>query len=194
MDPKDLVERSEDELDKAIMGFANDVGVRGTYLIVPAESLSYNRISKYFLDLADADTLKYRFSDQDKATSSWAANHHTTTAGCFFVVNQRRSIVAEFQLSNFIGKAAQIDFCMHPDKATDNMAELVTNAILKNWTIVENMYESYLETIYGLTPVDNRAACLFVLKAGFKKVGILPSGSSYLNSITDSLITIKQVV
>ena len=83
---------------------------------------------------------------------------------------------ADFSLEGFVGKAAMVHFSMHPDNPPQysmKLAREVTDSVLQEWSEPESG-SPFLYTLYGLTPVTNRAACVFVQRCGFKKIGILP--------------------
>lgn len=115
---------------------------------------------------------------------------------CFNVVNQERAeVIAEFTLEGFVGKAAMVHFSMHPGNTPQyslKLAREVTDSILTTWSEPING-SPFLYTLYGLTPVTNRAACAFVQRVGFKKLGILPKGQMEDGEhYVDALITIKE--
>jgi len=165
------------------------------YLIVPAIGLSNKAIKSFWEALERADTLKYRWSDTPGITSQEAFSLSIEQTHMYHVIDSATgAIVAEFALDTFTGKAAQVHFSMHPDNDSAlnwYLFDAVSDQILYYWKALENLDQPYLDTVFGLTPVANRAACLFVLKSKFKKIGVLPRGSHYLGSIVDSLVTAK---
>jgi len=177
------------------MQYLRSAGMTESYLVVPAAGLDSSSVTSYWDGLKRADTLRFRFSDKDKPTAVWASAYSQSTPNFYFVVDVSTAvIVAEFALCNFVGKAAQVHFSMSPfqdSKLSTFLADEVTNMILHQWKDVENLEESYLDTLFGMTPVDNRVACLFIRKAGFKAIGTLVSGATYLGETTDALLTTK---
>ena len=145
---------------------------------------------QYWEALAKEDTLKYRWCDMHEPSALKVLNR----AKSYYVVDIKKvKIVAEFDLESFTGKAAQIHFSMHPNNNTKlniNLATCVTDIILNEWKNEDG--SPYLNTIFGLTAVDNRVATMFITKAGFKRVFILPSGTKYLNKITDAVVSSKE--
>lgn len=183
------------DVTKALLDFLRDSGIKDSFLTVPAKGLPRRSILSYWNTLSNADTLKYRWSDTESPTARWATDYCLDTPHMYFVVDTGTGrIVAEFALCNFIGKAAQVHFSMDPlneFKLSVFLADEVTNMILQQWKDVKNLEESFIDTLFGLTPVDNRVACIFIRKAGFKAVGTLASGATYLNDTVDALLTTK---
>jgi len=183
------------DVTKALLEFLHSSGIKDSYLVVPAAGLTSQAIYHYWCELFNADTLKYRWSDWDQPTPQQVTDYCQETPNVFFVVDaETGAIVAEFALCNFMGKAAQVHFSMRPNQGTKLsifLADEVTNMILHQWKDITNLEESYLDTLFGITPVDNRVACIFIRKAGFKAIGTLVSGTNYLGSVTDALLTTK---
>lgn len=171
-------------------------GVSDSYLVVPSSSLERDKVQWYWNALAEADTLQYRWSDVVEPKADEVGALHYVTPNTYFVVDvATRLPIAEFALCNFTGKAAQVHFSMHPVNPTSVnlfLAEHTTNLILNNWTEVENLEKSYLDTLFGVTPKKNRVACLFIRKVGFTPVGVLPSGTMFKGRVDDALLTIKE--
>jgi len=171
------------------------LGISDAYLVVPTAALPAEVLEEYWGSLYQADTLKYRWSDMADPKPSKSVNHVTNTPHCYNVIDiDSGFLVADFSLGPFTGKAAQVHFSMRPGQPTALslfLAEEVSNTILYQWKDVINLEDSFLDTIFGITPVDNRAACIFIRKAGFKPMGTLASGTKYLNEVTDGLLTQK---
>jgi len=146
-------------------------------------------IEKYWVALFEADLLKYRFCDTPQpATVEHALDEHGETT---YFVFAKKLIVAEFTLDNFAGRSARVHFSMHPSLSSQHtayLAKTVGDSILNDWKVGD---ERFLDAMYGMTPTENRVACLFVQRAGFKKLGILPSGCDYLGGISDAMLTLK---
>jgi len=171
-------------------------GVSDSYLVVPSSSLEREQVQWYWNALAEADTLQYRWSDVVEPKADEVGALHYVTPNTYFVVDvATRLPIAEFALCNFTGKAAQVHFSMHPVNPTSVnlfLAEHTTNLILNNWTEVENLEKSYLDTLFGVTPKKNRVACLFIRKVGFTQLGVIPSGTMFKGEVDDALLTIKE--
>jgi len=183
------------DVTQAMLEFLHNTGIKESYLVVPCAGLSNAAVQTYWRKLQIANTLKYRWSDADKPTAVSVTEYCFNTPNIYFVVDvETGQLVAEFAMHNFTGKAAQVHFSMAPDQSTKLnifLADEVSNMILNQWKDVENLEESYIDTLFGLTPVDNRAACIFIRKAGFKAIGTLISGATYLGETTDALLTTK---
>lgn len=167
-----------------------------TYVVTLSRHVPYQTLMDYWSDMAAADTLKYRFSDIKNVTPHKVMDFvHDDSYMMFSVVDvNTQKIISEFAFENFTGKAAQVHFSMHPEndsRFSVQLATEVTDDVLNVWKTKENPDEPFLDTIYGLTPVDNRAASIFIRKAGFEKIGILPRGIKYMGEVTDALLTVK---
>lgn len=171
------------------------LGVPDAFIVMPVAGMTDDELYEYWGALYEADTLKYRFSDMDDPTPSEVVSAVQNTSHCYNVVDTATGmIVADFSLGPFTGKAAQVHFSMLPGQPTSRslfLADEVTNMILYQWKEVLGLEDSFLNTLFGITPVDNRPACIFIRKVGFKPVGTLPSGTKYLNEVTDGLLTVK---
>lgn len=173
---------------------AHVVGLVDSYLIINANGLSDEHILTYWKALALRDRLKYRFSDIPNCTAKQALGCSRTENMYHVVDTDTGGIIADFALENFTGRAAQVHFSMHPDndsKFSLWLADAVSNQILNEWRNHLDNSLPYLDCLFGNTPLPNRVACIFIMKVGFQKMGILPSGCSYLGDVVDSLITYK---
>lgn len=176
------------------------MGLSDCYMAVPSSGLSDEALLQYWGELEAAGTLKFRWSNFKNPTAREILEYtkRPDIQRIYHSYNmvdvETGVIVADFALENFTGRAAQVHFSMRPgnDSRTSLlMADQVTDMLIETWPDMENTFDTYLDTLYGLTPVNNRVACIFVQKAGFRKMGILPRGSSYLGEICDTLITTK---
>jgi len=167
------------------------------YGVQPALDLPQLWLYNYWKALLDADLLKYRLCDvKDPMVEDALAMLGRIGLLSFNVVDvERAAIVADFSLEGFVGKAAMVHFSMHPDNPPQysmKLAREVTDDILNIWC--ESGSDSpFLYTLYGLTPVTNRAACAFVRRVGFRKIGTLPHGQMVDGrEYVDAQITIKE--
>lgn len=177
-----------------IMSQCHQMGLQDTYMVVPAISLSDAQKRVYWQSLSDADTLKYRWADMDNPTVNGVMDAHEGKHNFFVMDCEDGDIVAEFVLCNFLAKTAQVHFSMRPQndaRLSIFLADKVTDHILEDWKQTDDLEENFLRSIYGLTPTDNRVACIFIRKAGFKRVGTLPGGATYFGKNTDAVLTIK---
>ena len=168
-----------------------------TLAVVPLISLPSQTIKDYFQALVDYDLLKERLCNIiDPSWSTVKILLERYGQQIYFVVDpaQDCKILGEFLLESFIGKAAQIHFSVHPENNFSfslEMCRYTMDRVLNKWSCRGNKDEPYLLTLYGLTPVTNRAACIFVLRAGMKKVGILPNSINYKGAVVDSMVTTR---
>jgi len=185
----------DQEIAELIVAQMQEFGFTDCYCVFPAEAFNDELIQTYWHQLGEADTLKFRFSDTVGITADEALKSVREAGHHYFVVDTATgTLCSEFALTNFSGKAAQIHFSMHPDnnsKTSAFLADKVGNMILLNWKDVTDLSQRYLETMYGVTPVDNRVACIFVLKSGFKRLGTLPKGVWYLGKVIDAMLSVR---
>jgi hypothetical protein len=164
--------------------YCNKVSIR------PICAASDDVTRRYFRDLHDAGRLKYRFSDM--SSPDWADVREVITRmeqKMFFVYDRHRP-VAEFTFDATLGKTTQIHFSVHPSVKTGDAFRLmsdVTDEILQ-W----GDPEFWVDALWGLTPLAHRVGCISALKAGFKKIGILPSSVLYFGEWVDAMISIKR--
>ncbi len=152
-----------------------------------------DEVEFYWQTLAMHDMLKYRMSDVvDPFWSDVLDMIRRCGQHMYLVRDDNEVIVAEFMLENFIGKSAQIHFSMSPSNSLIQnlmICKFGLSQILSRWKDADNDKYPFLESLYGITPVHNRRACIFVLKAGFRKLGILRSSCDYLGHLCDGMIT-----
>lgn len=94
-------------------------------------------------------------------------------------------------LNGVEGRAMRAHFTLFRDSwgarrhATDMAHHVIT------WLLTRKDERGHLwDTIYGMTPMRNRLACRFILRAGMRVVGVLPNAASIANgSVDDILIT-----
>jgi RimJ/RimL family protein N-acetyltransferase len=150
----------------------------------PLLDLPVDQVQFYFQSLYKDDTLKYRLADLKDPAWDDVVRMITRHGRNMFCVVDNDKIVAEFMLENFKGRAAQIHFSMHPENKTGYSLQVARK------TMAEVMSWPMIDALYGLTPTENRRACWFVLKVGFRKLGILPSGLNYLGGVSDAMISL----
>lgn len=160
----------------------------GKVTSVPLFDLDSAVVEEYWQALIAAGTLKYRFCNCENP--DWQTVLHTIVAcgnNMYCEVDEDGKVVAEFLIEHFTGASAQIHFSMHPDLLTRYALTIAREAS------GQIMITRKLKSLFGLTPLPNRAACIFIQKVGFKKVGILPGGLTYLGTTVDALITVKEL-
>ena len=163
--------------------------------IAPALSLNRGYVDDYWLALEKADTLRFRLCDLTKPRYKDVINmYRNKHLQCFMVFNvKQQKVVAEFMLENFMCLTAQVHFSMHPDndfKTNIHLASWATDQVLDLW--VRQSKKPFLDALYGLTPATNRVACIFVLKAGFKKIGYLHNAIKDRGKIVEAMIVEKR--
>lgn len=165
------------------------------HVVIPLENVPHAFVLGYWDDLHFAGLLKYRICDEvDPDLASAVRLMDACKPHVYFVVRENR-VVAEFSLTGFTGKSAQVHFSMHPDNSPQesmHYARTCTDSVLHEWFDGNDAEEPFLYSMYGLTPVPNRAACAFVRRVGFKKIGVLKRGQRFDGDVVDAMITIKE--
>ncbi len=164
-----------------------------TAIAVPMLTVDFDTVSKYWDDLRSSGRLWFRLCDvpqEPRLRDIYRLFHQH--APNMYVVRWGQQIAGEFMLTTFTGRAAQIHFSTHPELHIRQGVPLVRKIVkdLLHWKEKGNPDRYYLDTLYGLTPVMNRAACLYVLKVGFKKMFTMPSGINFKGHVTDAMVTL----
>jgi len=167
------------------------------YAVFPVYELPESLIKEYWQRIKDADLLRHRLCDVFEPSVQDAMNLvDLMGSSMYFLVNNNCELVAEFSLTNFTGKAAMVHFSMNPENKPQQSlfyGRTATDQVLNQWGEQDNPAAPYLYSLYGLTPVSNRAACAFVQRVGFKKIGTLPGGQRVNGGdCVDAMITIKE--
>lgn len=150
------------------------------YTIVPALQAKSEDVRHYWMSLVAADTLKYRLcSNLNPGWRDVLGDLKANGKNMYVIYNiQDREIVAEFELFNYNGDSCQIHFSTLPELGLKKIVEVCRFAakeMLSKWKKQGSIAEvPYLHTIVGMTPTSNRAACITVLKIGYKKLGVIP--------------------
>lgn len=168
------------------------------YNIVPLDFTDNNAVVAYWKSLLDNNLLRFRLSDvvNPNLKDVWEmmARYHKS----MYFIRAEGVIVSEFTLENFTGKAAQVHFSMNPENTFRESVAIGSSAgneILYEWRKTEMSDKGdYLTSLYGLTPVLNRSACLFAIKSGFRKIGILPAGCLFEGKVCDGMLSLKTKV
>ena len=161
--------------------------------ILPFDYAATPIIYRYFRDLRKAGTLKYRFSDVEHPGLDTVREVISRMHQHMYLVMSRitNKPLGEFTLEGFTGRSAQAHFSTHPDADTNTRIDIGRYALSHTLTRRnKETKEFYLDSLYGLTPLKNRAACIYALKIGYKKQGILPSGMMYEGKPEDCQISV----
>jgi hypothetical protein len=155
---------------------------------------SPSKVAEYWNDLINADKLKYRMSDVVSPKMPEVMSMIRRSGDHMYMVSREKkcTIVAEFMLEGFTGRSAQVHFSMHPDNSLPDNTTIVKStlrSILSKWRHPDDRSQPYLDSLFGLTPVHNRRACIFVLRAGMKKMGTIKSACSYMGHICDGMLS-----
>ena len=140
---------------------------------------------EYLIELEKAGYLAQRYCGFKKHSLKQCIKYISETIHTEYVIyNQLGQVIAEFALENPTGKAWQIHFSLAPKlklKEKITIAKQTVKCIL-SWPEVS--------ALYGITPCENKQACWFVLKVGFKKLAILPEGIIYKGYPQDAMLTL----
>lgn len=195
------MDNSPYDMSDSLLKTIRDLGLQESYVIFPSMAIHPEDSRAYWDMLEEADVIKYRLcnvvnpdADYAEEYSNWILNNGDESYQFYIVDAAYGTIVAELVLDNYMGASAQLHFSINPNNSPELNAFLgnqVTDTILYNWKDTKGLGGFYLDTLYGLTPVDNRPACIFVLKSGMSKIGTLPNGSKYMGDVCDSMITYK---
>ena len=159
--------------------------------VVPLLRLDPHQVQEYFQRQAVYGTLKYRFSDINEP--QWLDVLDVIQRmgqSMYLILGPEGQIVGEYMLENPTGKAMQIHFSSDPEISSP--LRLQAGQFASRYALsIKNpkTQEYFINTLYGLTPLKNRAACLYVLRVGYKKQGILPGGMMYMGEPVDCMIS-----
>jgi len=161
--------------------------------IVPLLNVPKDAVQTYFQTLAVYDTLKYRFPDLYNPMWLDVVEVIQRMGSHMYLVQEPDGeIITEFMLDNSTGQSVQSHFSTHPLLSTNKRIEVgryCVDQVLTKW-IDPKTRKPFLKSLFGLTPLPNRAACIFAMKIGYKKLGILPGGVSYLGKTVDAMISV----
>ncbi len=163
------------------------------FMIAPLTRVSKDKVQEYFQLQSMYDTLKYRFSDVKDPQWLDVVEVIQRMGSSMYAIMRAHTgqLVGEFTLENPTGKSKQIHFSSNPE--IDSGERLRAGKFATQTTLsLKNLEtgEYFLDSLYGLTPLQNRAACLYVLRVGYKKQGVLPSGMFYLGQCVDCMISV----
>lgn len=161
--------------------------------IRPLTTFNVDAIQQYWQTLYMHDLLRHRLCDIKDPTWSDVKDMIVRMGNTMFHVCRPDTdeIIGDFMLEHFTGRAAQIHFSMHPDvkfPEAIRIGKFVLDNLLYRWKRSDQT--SFLSSVYGLTPINNRTACIYVLKAGMKKIGVLPDGITNQGEVVDAMLTI----
>jgi hypothetical protein len=154
--------------------------------IIPVCKLRKDLVQTYWQQLYVHDLLKYRLCDiEDPTFADVEEMMSRMLYNMFMVADMKGTILGEFMLENRTGDAWQIHFSIHPSFSYQDKLKLLrlVRRQLHSWP---NMH-----TLYGLIPESNKTAWITTIKAGFKRIGILPKGVSTYQGAEDAVILIS---
>jgi len=161
------------------------------FCVTPLLTLLPDQVQYYFQRMSLEDTLKYRFSDIENPQWLDVLEVIQRLGKQMYFVEEEGELLGEFTLEGFTGRAAQSHFSTSPD--IDTKKRIAIGRFAAEYTLTRERPDGsgyFLDALYGLTPLVNRAACIFALKIGYKKQGILPSGIIYNGKPTDCMISV----
>ena len=141
-----------------------------------------DQLQYYWQLLAMHDMLRWRFPDiEDPTWSDVQQIIGRNGQNMYYLVNGTGEILTEVTLDRTLGKTALLHFSMspllHPHKKL-LLGRFMPWQILTQWK--DGNGEPYVETLLGMTPVSNKAACRFVKKCGFTPIATVPADKDQL--------------
>lgn len=162
------------------------------FIVAPLLHIHPDEVQEYFQTLHVHDTLKYRLSDVDNPVWGDMAEVISRMGETMYLVLDAKTdrILAEFTLENFTGRTCQSHFSTHPEIDTKTRIKLGRQAVEHTLRVVNpDTGEPFLHAMWGLTPLKNRVACIFAMKLGYKKVGVMKSAMMYFGEPTDCMVS-----
>ncbi len=161
------------------------------FCVVPVLRLPPDTVQFYFQRMAVHETLQWRFTDIVDPQWEDVIGVIKRMGNHMFAVMKGDQMAGEFALENLVCRAAQGHFSTSPDITTKERIHIGKEALKYIFSIPNKTTgEPFLDAVYGLTPLKNRAACMFALKIGFKKQGVLPSGAVWNKKPCDCMISV----
>ncbi len=162
------------------------------YKLQPLLSLPQDKVQGYWQTLHMHDQLKYRLGDvKDPAWSDVHAMILRRGQDIYCGVDKDENIVGEIFISAMIGRAIQMHFSVHPDLPRKEKLKVCREGaveILHGWRMSENEKLPYVDTLFGMIPVQHKAAIRFAEDIGYKRQGILPRSVLWMYSWSDAAI------
>lgn len=150
--------------------------------IAQSTGIERDKLQYYWQLLAMHDMLALRFPDIKEPT--WTDVQQIigrNGQNMYYLVNSEGEILTEVTLDHTLGKTALLHFSisplLHPRKKL-LLGRFMPWQILTQWT--DDNGAPYVETLLGMTPVSNKAACRFVKKCGFTPMAIVPADNDQL--------------
>ena len=150
--------------------------------IAQSTGIERDKLQYYWQLLAMHDMLALRFPDIENPT--WTDVQQVigrNGQNMYYLVNSEGEILTEVTLDHTLGKTALLHFSisplLHPHKKL-LLGRFMPWQILTQWK--DSNGEPFVETLLGMTPVSNKAACRFVRKCGFTPIATVPADKDQL--------------
>lgn len=106
-----------------------------------------------------------------------------------FVVRERETLLAFFWLNTLEGRSARIHFCGF--RPLFGRSSAVARECLKRTLHMRAGADFVLDTLIGVTPVENRLAVRMLKRAGMIPVGVIPGmlDNAYTRQPMDALVS-----
>lgn len=170
------------------------VQIPNSYFLIPSKWIDTVALDEYTRLLNTFGYLNKRFCEDSTTTPEQAVHYWLTNNSYFALDSMTKEIVLEFTLDNSRGKAIQVHQSFSPNieyKTKVLLSKMISSSLLRDFYI--NSEETMYSALYGITPTENKTACLFAVQSGFKRQFVLPLGIKYMGKLSDALITTKQV-
>ena len=156
--------------------------------LVPVHKCVPLEVEQYWQDLAKKDLLVKRW--YNRKDPKWKDVHGIILdimsgrqQALMYMVYSKDEIIAEITLDNFMGKAAQTHFSIHPDLSYADTLAVSKDVVRILLTILYDPVtrEPMVYSLFGITPLTFKSACILALKVGYKKMGVLPKAAHLVN-------------
>ncbi len=154
-----------------------------------------HEIQTYWQTLAMHDTLKYRINDI--ANPLWddvqkiLSNESYIHTYVKDMNEDNPRIVGECMLEGFKGSSAKLHFSLLPGTTPEEKKEIThrtLDLLLQCFDGTEG--GPTVTTLYGVTPLLNRVACIYVLRSRFTKLAVLPDAEIHNGKVCDAMLTV----
>jgi hypothetical protein len=157
--------------------------------LIDAESHA-DRLSRYWDQLSADGLIERAFPDGSKKCAADLMDYIKSEDCCSFFVTYAGQDVGTISLDNFHGLTCHGHFNMIKGVRGYGVG-LMKTAVEQLFLLKREEGYNFIDCIVGITPIDNRLACQFVERIGFKPISIWPAAgfSAKRNGWVDCLVT-----
>ena len=145
--------------------------------IVKTQHVDRDDLQYYWQSLYMHDMLRWRFPDIKEPT--WTDVQQVigrNGENMYYLVDSTGEILTEITLELTLGKMALLHFSIRPllhPRQKLFLGKFIPWQVLTKWH--DDQGKPFVETLLGMTPRSNRAACMFVKKCGFTPIATVPA-------------------